>query len=98
LAKRTSGKVCVLSDVEVRELQEGRPVSCKDHRHIPAREAFQMALQHWQKTSSPYFHPIAEWVGPRHIRLLRSFSWGVSQQSVTPEGVIHVATQQMKEG
>lgn len=98
MAKRTPGKVCVLSDVEVKELQEGRPVSCSDHRHLPVKEAFTMTLQHWQKTSSPYFHPIAEWVGPRHIRLLRAFSWGVKQASVTPDGSLRIATQQLKEG
>lgn len=87
-----SSKVCILSDIETQELRRGIRPTCSQHRHTNVSDAFEQCRQGWQKAKSSYFHPIAEWVGPRHIRVLRAFSWAIvgqtkiGQRAVEAEG------------
>lgn len=60
--------VCVLGPEDVELLKLNVEPVCCDHSHISRLDANQMT---GRGDFKPYFTPIAEWVGPRHIRILR---------------------------
>lgn len=48
-------------------LQGNVSPTCTEHQHITRRDAMEMT---GRGDFKPYFTPIAEWVGPKHIKML----------------------------
>jgi hypothetical protein len=67
-----SRKICLLSHEEVKQWREGIAPHCPDHRHVKRVDAMEMTHH---GDYSPYSERIAQWVGPRHIELLSTWSW-----------------------
>jgi hypothetical protein len=65
--------ICVLSmeELEGWTVRKVKP-DCSDHKHVTRLEAVEMTTP---GNGSPYFRAIAEWVGPRHIRMLTAYAW-----------------------
>lgn len=59
--------ICVVSFEEFEMLKGNEQPYCPDHYHVTRLEANQMT---GRGDFKPYFIPIAEWVGPKHIRML----------------------------
>ncbi len=68
--------VCVLKEWEVGAWQDEkeRPI-CRNHFHVRKVEAFRLTGRGDPKECSHL--PEAEWVGPRHIRLVTEFRWKI---------------------
>jgi hypothetical protein len=82
---RFTSKVCILTDIEAEQYKvTGFKPPCTDHEHVKVSEAFEMARQGFCRSKASYFAPIAEWVGPRELKLLRSFGWVISGQTSKP--------------
>ena len=59
--------ICVIGFEEAEMLKRNEEPYCPDHHHVSRLEANQMT---GRGDFKPYFIPIAEWVGPKHIRML----------------------------
>jgi hypothetical protein len=65
--------ICILAPWEIKDWAERNlPPVCKNHRHIRKVEAMEMT---GRGDVSPYARPIAEWAGPRQIRMIREYAW-----------------------
>lgn len=62
--------VCVLSSLEAHEFKRGLPLHCRNHHHVKPVEAHQMTKH---GDYSPYFEPIAQWIGPRQIEMITTW-------------------------
>jgi len=105
------GRVCVLSYAEADDfVLRGIEPDHTNHYHVSAAEAWQevrtVNAAGSAKDYSPYFHPIARWVGPRHIERLRAFAWRRKRSSVLDDetrratgitGRLRVSTMQLEE-
>lgn len=59
--------ICVIGPEEVEMLKQNIAPNCNDHYHVSRLEANQRT---GRGDFKPYFVPIAEWVGPKQIRML----------------------------
>jgi hypothetical protein len=83
------GRVCILTDIEAEQfkltgVKTSPCVGAGAHDHVKVSEAFEMARQSFCRNRASYFAPIAEWVGPRELKLLRSFGWVIAGQTPKP--------------
>lgn len=95
----TSGKVCILSEGEADELKSGRQIYCHQHKHISAEEAFGLTAPIFMQRNGKASEPVAEWVGPAHIKYVLQHSWRSVHRSRLPSmEFIRIKTRQMKAG
>lgn len=59
--------ICVLDHEEIEQLRQNQKPLCSKHYHVSKLDANQMT---GRGDFKPYFIPIAEWVGPQHIKML----------------------------
>ena len=65
--------ICALAGWETKDwLERQIPPNCKKHKHLTKLEAMEMTCR---GESSPYARPIAEWIGPRQVKMLTCFEW-----------------------
>jgi hypothetical protein len=93
----TSSRVCILSDGETEELRAGRPIHCHEHKHISAGEAFGMTVPIYMQRNGKASEPVAEWVGPRHVRYILQYTWQSVNRSFLPGGKsLRIKTRQLR--
>jgi hypothetical protein len=68
MKKNTKRRICVLGPEDVELLRVNIIPNCRDHTHVKKVDAMEMT---GRGDFKPYFTPIAEWVGPNHIRILK---------------------------
>lgn len=79
------GRVCILSDGEAHDLRMfGKMPDCKLHKHCSPDDAFDMTAPTWMHWRGTADGVVAEFVGPRHIRINRHFRWSVVDRSSVP--------------
>lgn len=74
----------ILYEWEIRAWnQEKIEPSCKNHRHTKKLDAIEMTC-YGDPEFIPYSRKIAEWVGPRHIRMLTQYELREVERSRFP--------------